>query len=817
MMVVGLYNVLILYMLMLFSFEVDAAKDFKENMLRDYCCWLKTYYCLCKLKLLDNAADIKLRLLEQSDAAVQIVSVVQIVKTVSIRVNTVMYKLILVNPWSIKGSLRHSLSFHPKFSLRGFGFYPRLLAPYSSLRDKDLQELKDPQVPVSAVVSVTAASTKVLVYALPNVDTLKEMDLKWQMAMLTMRARRFLQRKGKNLRANGTTSMGFDMSKVECYNCYRRGHFARECRTAAVTGLAAGNPQYALKDKEVIDSGCSRHMTGNISYLFNFETINGGYVAFGGNPKGGKITGKGKIRTGNLDFDDVYFVKELKFNLFCILQICDKKNSLLFTDTECIVLSSNFKLHDESHVLLRVPRENNIYNVDLKNIVLSGDLTCLFAKLCGMKEIKREFSIPRTPQQNGIAERKNETLIEAARTMLVDLLLPIPFWAEAVNTACYVQNRVLVTKPNNKTPYELLHGKTPSIGFMRPFRFLVTILNTLDSIGKFDGKVDEGFLVGYSVSSKAFRVFNIIIRIVQETLHIHFLENKLNVAGSGTIWLFDIDTLTKSMNYQPVNAGNEPNHSAGVQAHFDAEKPRDEIVQQYVLFPLWSFGSKDPQNTDDDDTTFKVKELEFEDEKPKFEVHVSPSNSAKIKKHDEQTKRESTLVPAVGQIPTNRTNTFSAAGPSNTDVSPTLRESSYVDPSQYPDDTNMPALEDITYSDDEEDVGAEADFTNLETTITVSLIPTTRVHRDHHVSQIIGDLYFAPLTRSMTRMVTDAGFDDPDYPDKVYKVFKVLYGLHQAPRARWKISYHLIDTEKPLLKDPDSEDVDVYTYRANDN
>nr|GFB92190.1 putative ribonuclease H-like domain-containing protein [Tanacetum cinerariifolium] len=111
----------------------------------------------------------------------------------------------------------------------------------------------------------------------------------------------------------------------------------------------------------------------------------------------------------------------------------------------------------------------------------------------GLKGIKREFSIPRTPQQNGIAERKNRTLIEAARTLLADSLLPIPFCDEAVNIACYVQNRVLVTKPHNKTPYELLHGRLPSIGFMRPFG-------------------------------------------CPETLHVNFMENKPNVAGSGPAW-----------------------------------------------------------------------------------------------------------------------------------------------------------------------------------------------------------------------------------------------------------------------------------------
>ena len=146
-------------------------------------------------------------------------------------------------------------------------------------------------------------------------------------------------------------------------------------------------------------------------------------------------------------------------------------------------------------------------------------------QFCGMKWIRREYSVPRTPQQNGVAKRKNRTLIEAAKTMLADSKLPITFWVEAVNTACYVQNRVLVIKPHNKTSYELLQGRTPSLSFMRPFGCPVTILNTLDPLGKFDGKDDEGFMVGYSVNSKAFRVFNSRTRIVQETLHINFLEN----------------------------------------------------------------------------------------------------------------------------------------------------------------------------------------------------------------------------------------------------------------------------------------------------
>ncbi|GKE54633.1 hypothetical protein Tco_1489789 [Tanacetum coccineum] len=124
-----------------------------------------------------------------------------------------------------------------------------------------------------------------------------------------------------------------------------------------------GNPQLEFQEKGVIDSECSRHMIGNKSYLSDYEEIDGRFVAFGGNPKGGKITGKGKIRTGKLDFEDVYFVKELKFNLFSVSQMCDKKNIVLFTDTECVVLSPDFKLLDESQVLLRVPRKNNMYRM----------------------------------------------------------------------------------------------------------------------------------------------------------------------------------------------------------------------------------------------------------------------------------------------------------------------------------------------------------------------------------------------------------------------------------------------------------------------
>ncbi|GJT43161.1 putative ribonuclease H-like domain-containing protein [Tanacetum coccineum] len=543
----------------------------------------------------------------------------------------------------------------------------------------------------------------------------------------------------------------------------------------------------------------------NMSYLTNYEEIDGGYVAFGGNPKGGKITGKCTIKTGIVSLND----------------------------TECIVLSPNFKLTDESQVLLKVPRKNNMYSVDLKNIVPKGGLTCLFAKatydeselwhrrlghinfktmnivvqgnlvrglpsklfennqtcvacqkgkqhrasfksktvssisqplhmlhmdlfgptfvkslmkkmyclvvtddysrfswvfflatkdetsgilksfITGVENlIDQRVKVIRTPQQNGVVERKNRTLIEASRTMLADSKLPTTFWAEAVNTACYVQNRVLVTKPHNKTPYELFLGRKPALGFMRPFGCPVTILNTIDHLGKFDGKADEGFFVGYSINSKAFRVFNSRTRIVEENLHVQFSKNTPNITGSGPNWLFDIDALTKSMNYKPVVTGNQSNGNAGTKACDDAGKARMETIpsKDYILLP-------------------------FDDEK----------------KVDEDSRKDSKGIDQKKENNVNSTNNVNAVNTNELNV--VCGKTSI----ELPDDPNMPPLKDIVYSDDDEDVGAEADMNNLDAFMPVSPIPTTRVHKDHPIEQIIGDLNSAPQTRRMTKNLEEHG------------------------------------------------------------
>ncbi|GKB64469.1 putative ribonuclease H-like domain-containing protein [Tanacetum coccineum] len=472
--------------------------------------------------------------------------------------------------------------------------------------------------------------------------------------------------------------------------------------------LDHGNPQQDLKDKGVIDSRCSRHMTGNGFYLTDYQEIDGGFVAFEGNSKGGKITRKCKIRTGKLNFEDVYFVKELKFNLFSISQMCDKKNSVLFSDTECVVLSPDFKLTDESHVLLKVPRKDNMYSVDLKNVIPQRDLNVKVINVtigkriqnrdhdqycerknqfCEMKGIKRKFSVARTPQQNGVAKRKNRTQIKDARTMLADSKLPTTFWKTCLK---------------------------------RPFGCPVTILNTIDHLDKFDGKDDEGLFVGYSTNTKAFRVFNSRTRIVEENLHVKFIV-----------------------------AGNQSNGHTGTKACDDAGKTRMKMVpgKDYILLPLW---------TQDPPFSSSLKDSPDAGFKPSGEEEKKDAKDL----GNEDSEVTSTIESRVNQkkdANVNSTNNIKT-------VSPTVNAAGIVDNVVAEnivygcaDDPNMPELEEAGRFSDAEDDILGADIKNLDTYFQVSHVPTTRIHKDHPIEQIIGDLNSAPQTRRMTRNLEEHG------------------------------------------------------------
>ncbi|GJV91015.1 putative ribonuclease H-like domain-containing protein [Tanacetum coccineum] len=682
------------------------------------------------------------------------------------------------------------------------------------------------------------------------------------------------------------------------------------------TFIRTDHPLKNMEDRGIFDSGCSGHMTGNKDHLDDFEECKGGSVTFGGSK--GYITGKGRIRVGNLDFDSVSFVKELgHFNLFSISQICDKQHKVLFTETECLVVSPDFKMPDENQILLKVPRQHNMYSFDMKTPSLTKDYACLIAKatcdesklwhrrlghinfknlnklvkgnlvrglpskvfkndhtcvacqkgkqhrasckaklermiteplhtlhmdlfgptsvksinhasyclvitddctrfswvfflatkdetsgilqnfirqienqlnhrvkiirsdngtefknrdmleFCGNKGIKQEYSNARTPQQNGVAERMNRTLIEAARTMLADSLLPTTFWAEAVSTACYIFNRVRVTKPQNKTPYELLFGHKPIISYIRPFGCHVTILDTLSVLGKFDGKCDEGFLVGYSLNSKAFRVYNLVTKKVEVNLHVKFLEEKPNVKGVGYRWMFDIDYLTDSMNYIPVSLDNQSNPHAGTSevtnsagtlqspnANASEEADEDEeliVVPTAIKHSAAKVGPrKSSTNSKEEKFLTELQNLQTQ-EKEAFSTGISedtPEILAFRRDLDQLAQKHLREVTTDKATSTNSVN--SGSEPANTQ------------PADQ-DDSDMPELtifnkpqkgifDEASY--DEE--GMVHDFNNLPTEVAVSPIPTLRIHNIHPQSQILGDPKSSVQTRSRVKQTSGA-------------------------------------------------------------
>nr|GEW45796.1 putative ribonuclease H-like domain-containing protein [Tanacetum cinerariifolium] len=381
-----------------------------------------------------------------------------------------------------------------------------------------------------------------------------------------------------------------------------------------------------------------------------------------------------------------------------------------------------------------------------------------------------------------------------------------------------LENRVLVTKPHNKTPYELLHSRTPSIGFMRYFGYHMTILNTLDSLGKFERKVDEGFLVGYSANSKAFRVFNSRTQIVQETLHVNFLENKPNIIGSGPTWLFDVDILIRTMNYQPVIAGNQTN-----------------LVQNY-----------------DGNDAFDGKEHDFDAKKPESEVILSLRNSAQSRKQGDKTKKEAKGKSPVESftryryLSSNSNNPFSAVGPSNTTASLTHGKSSFIDASQLFDDPDMPKLKDITYSDDENDEEHKRVHQALKDPSWIEAMQEELLQFKMqkvwvfvdlpHGKRAIGTKWVYKnkkdergiVVRNKTRLVAhEEGIDYEEVFALIY-VDNIIFGatnkdLCKSFEKLMKDKFQMssvgeltlfLGLQKPLLKDLDGEDVDVHTYRS---
>ncbi|KAI3677759.1 hypothetical protein L6452_37027 [Arctium lappa] len=732
-----------------------------------------------------------------------------------------------------------------------------------------------------------------------------------------------------------------------------------------------GNQQ--LKGKSIwhVDSGCSRHMTGNMSCLQDFKHINGGHVAFGDNLTGGKISGKGNVTKGKMTFEDVYYVDQLKYNLLSVSQVVD-----------------------ESMILLRTPRKDNVYCLDMDNVYSDSSLNCLVSKasvdesslwhrrmchmnfktmnklvknnlvkglpskvfscddhcvaclkgkqhktshktkeinsisscllllhmdlfgptnvmsigkksyclvivddysrftwvyflrtkdetsgliksfilrienqtnqkvkvirsdngtefknldlntFCEEKGIERQYRAPRTPQQNGVAERRNRTLIEYARSLLADSKLPITFWAKAVNTACYVQNRVLVVKPKNKTPYELLNKRKPFIGFFKPFGCPCTILNTKSHLGKFDSKADDGFLVGYSSQSKAYRVFNSSSRIIEESDNVKCNENTPNPIGSGPQWLFDIDSLTNSF-------GFSSDDYAGSGCGGSGTRQVQESISKSVIFPIPTVNSfedceKEPstgpsqsEEESRDEETQENKESEVAAENTSVELNDSnleaglneePSHNTRVpKNHPPQlvigdisspmmTRHQSRLQEMQDQQHTVLSCFLSQLEPKK--AQDAMKESSWIEAMQ--EELLQFKLQDVWDLVDlpkghraistkwifrnkrdergivirnkarlvaqgytqEEGIDYEEVFAPMARIEAIRLFLAYASYMNFKVYQM--DVKSAFLYGSIEEEVyvcQPPGFEHPNYPDRVYKLKKTLYGLHQAPRA----------------------------------
>nr|GEW46925.1 hypothetical protein [Tanacetum cinerariifolium] len=542
--------------------------------------------------------------------------------------------------------------------------------------------------------------------------------------------------------------------------------------------------------------------------------------------KGGcKITGKGTIKTDKLEYENVYFVKDLKCNLFSVSQICDNKNSVLFTDSECIMLGRNFKLTNDTNVLLRTPRQHNMYSIDLNNVVPHKDLTCLVAKASAdecmlwhrrlghlnfkimnrlvrhnlvrglpskcfdndhtcaaclkgkqhkasrktklvnsvikplhtlhmdlfgptydetsgilrnfitelenlkdlkvkiircdnggefrnkemndffsRKGIKREFSNARTPQQNGVAEKRNRTLIEAAKTM------------------------VLVNKSQNNTQYELFNGRSPAIGFLKPFGCHVMILNTLDNLGKFEAKGDEGYFFWYSMFSKAFRVFNKRTKRVEENLHVDFLENKAIEKGVGPNWLFDINSLTNSMNYVlVVVAGTNSTNFSGTKDAVSQDVKKDVSSLRYIALPNWFHEAHLESSTSNAQDAYNA-------DAPKSSGNSNPTATSTNPPADQmETLTVETPILTVS----------SPVSTSCLDDSPQLSSDSRLISKRVTSQDDTPSLDNIlTLTNRFEDIlgvttniddsnRVEADLGNMKYSISASPTPTFRIHKDH--------------------------------------------------------------------------------------
>ncbi|GJX23125.1 putative ribonuclease H-like domain-containing protein [Tanacetum coccineum] len=596
-------------------------------------------------------------------------------------------------------------------------------------------------------------------------------ELKLAIGVMDKRIRHFADRRTERRRANANndnnqkgTGSG---QKPTCYECGVQGHFKRDMSNAYNTTrgnkLAMGMLQPGVcgracgdKPRLNVSEGRSLYMTLLASVLFDTATRDTRLVAIISlhqttqelHAKGCPVfwptvnqSRRRKSKKKRLEGVPIVIIPVLPVkkesnakppirpSLFSWVFFLATKDV-----TSGILKTFITEIENQLDHKVKVIRSDN--GTEFKNSIMN--------QFCEMKEIKREFSVARTSHQNGVAERKNKTLIEATRTMLVDSKLPTTFWAKAVNTACYVLNMVLVIKPHNKIPYELICGRPPLIDFMKPFGCHVTILNTRDHLGKFDGKADEGYFVRYSVVSKAMRVFNKRTKIVEETLNIRFLENTPNVKGNGPDWLFDVDSLSIAMNYVPVATGNKTNGPKDSEG--DARMKPTEVDENEAS----DKSGKHDQEARSESERLNQREMQTE--------HINSSNGINIVSTPVSTAGPS-FDTVVSSTPVN------TAGPFVSTANK-YEEQRFERFYPFKNAFTLPPVLNISSMDnpgifgnayDDEDVEKEVDMNNVISSYTVPDTYFTKFHKDHPEDQVIGSLKTLVQTRHMTKINEEHG------------------------------------------------------------
>nr|GEZ95773.1 hypothetical protein [Tanacetum cinerariifolium] len=447
----------------------------------------------------------------------------------------------------------------------------------------------------------------------------------------------------------------------------------------------------------------------NISYLSNFEPFDGGYVSFG---QGGcRITGKGTIKT------------------------------------ECIVLGRNFKLLDDPNILLRTPMQHNMrlghLNVKTMNKLVSHNLVRGLPTKSFDNNHTCTACLKGKQHKASCKSKLVNSVTKPLHTLHMDLFGPTSDETSSIL-------RKFITEIENLKDLKVKIIRTHAIGFLKPFGCHVMILNILDNLGKFEAKGDEGYFIGYLMSSKAFRVINKRTKRVEENLHAEFLENKAIEKGAGPNWLFDIDSLTKSMNYVPVDAGTNSTNLSGTKDAANQEVKKDVSSLRYSVLPNWAHDSllESSSSKPHDESSSQV---------PKGSGNPNPTVSSSNPPADQM---ETLIVES--PIPTVSSLDLTAC----LNDSPEPSSEARLISKRVSNQEETPSLDNIlsltnrfeyilgvTTSSDET-IRVEADVSNMETSISASPTPTLRIHKDHPKSQIIGH----NLRRSLMLCKTKAGW-----------------------------------------------------------